>query len=315
LLKATRLDGSDVTALVAENDGRVLSPERLRTPQLRGLAEPHGVILDFAPLPADRPLVLALTGWLRFGGGWANVAASHNPELPFPFPQMEIETGAGQWQPFRGVVGAPSGKTKTILVDLAQALPAGARRLRLHTAYEIHWDRIALFERRQSEDTTIARLAPTRTDLHWRGFSEFADLPWSLPLTPVHARTFPNAPWSLAVQGWCTRYGPVDELVAQEDNALVLINGGDELTLQFAADRIPPAQPGRVRDFFLYHVGWDKDADFHVRLGWQATPLPWHGMNDQQYGREVRPSFPNDAWMQRYNTRWVGPHTLQQAAR
>src|SRR6185436_19471555 len=120
--------GADVTAALRAMDGQKVSPARLRAPQLRGLAEPHGVILDFGPLPGERPLVLALTGWLRFGGGMANIAASHNPSLPYPFPRLEAETGDGRWVPVDVRVGVPAGKTKTILVDLAGKLPAGVRR-------------------------------------------------------------------------------------------------------------------------------------------------------------------------------------------
>jgi Tfp pilus assembly protein PilF len=313
LHQATRLDGSDVTAALAGIDGVKVSPPRLRIPQLRGLAEPHGIILDFGPLPVDRPLVLALTGWLRFGGGMANVAASHNPELPFPFPQLEAETPPGQWRPVNVTVGAPAGKTKTILVDLAGHLPAGAGRLRLSAAFEIHWDRIALFERLAGDATRIVRLKPDRTDLHWRGFSAFAELPWTEPLTPEYERVFPNPHWTITPTGWCTRYGPVDELLAREDNALALLNGGDELTLEFAARRLPTPPSGAHRDFFLHTSGWDKDADFHVELGWQVGPLPWHGLSDQAYGREARPAFPTDLLQQRYTTRWVGQYTLRRA--
>lgn len=313
LHSATRLDGSDLTAALSENDGQMASPTRLRIPQLRGLAEPHGVILDFGPLPADRPLVLALTGWLRFGGGMANVAASHDPDLPFPFPQLEVETGPDQWQPVDVVVGAPSGKTKTILVDLARRLPSDARRLRLGTAYEIHWDRLALFERQPEDATRIARLKPDRSDLHWRGFSAFADLPWTQPLTPDYDRVFQNPHWSITPVGWCTRYGPVDELLALEDNALALLNGGDELTLGFAARRLPTQPPNTQRDFFLFTVGWDKDSDFHVELGWKVEPLPWHGAIDQAYGREPRPAFPSDPLQRRYTTRWVPQKTIERA--
>ena len=80
----------------------------------------------------------------------------------------------------------------------------------------------------------------------------------------------------------------MDELIASQDNALVLLNGGDELTLRFAAQTVPPKPAGATRDFFLYSVGWDKDADFHCELGWQLEPLPWHGMEDQLYGRQAR---------------------------
>jgi len=310
LLKATRLDGADATALLAENDGRILSPLKLRDTRLRGLAEPHGVIIDFGPLPIERPLVLALTGWLRFGGATANLAASTDPDLPFPFPKLEAETDGGEWHPVDVTVGAPAGKTKTILVDLAGKLPTGSRRLRLITAFEIHWDRIALFERRDPADTRITSVAPTSTDLHWHGIGQLEQVPWSVPQTPLHDRILPSPPWRVVPSGWCTRYGDVLELVTNRDNAMVLINSGDELTLRFAANLLPPKLPGHTRDFFLYSVGWDKDADFHTKLGSVIDPLPWNGMDDQSYGDQPRPGFDNDNWITKYNTRWVGPRLL-----
>lgn len=315
LRKATRLDGTDVTDRLQAIDRIMVSPRQLRPPPYRGLAEPHGVVLEFDVLPTDRPLVLALTGWLHFGGGIANVAASHNPELPFPFPRLEVQTADGAWQPVELTVGAPSGKTKTILVDLTGRLPDGSRRLRLTTAFEIHWDRIALFERASGDHTRITRLKPSRTDLHWRGFSRYADLPWDQPLTPVYEDVTPNAPWPITPMGWCTRYGPVDELLAQADDALVVLNGGDELTLEFDATALPAPPEGTQRSFFLYNVGWDKDADPHIELGWLVDPLPWHGMDDQLYGRQPRPKLPGDTLTEKYRTRWVGQYTLMRAAR
>jgi tetratricopeptide (TPR) repeat protein len=310
LLHAVNHEGADVTTALQSADRVMVSPTKLRAKQLRGLAEPHSVTLDFGPLDTTRPLVLALTGWLRFGGGMANVGASHTPDLPFPFPMLEAETTDGDWTPVDVVVGAPAGKTKTILVDLTGKLPAGTKRLRLAAAFEIHWGRIALFEKRDNAETRITTLAPTRTDLHWRGYSEFEPLPWHQPLTPDYAKARPYADWTITPSGWCTRYGVVDELVAARDNALALLNGGDELTLEFANAALPPKPAGAVRDFFFYSVGWDKDADFHCELGFQVGPLPWHGMNDQLYGKQTRPAFSNDAWMEKFNTRWVGPRTM-----
>ena len=91
-----------------------------------------------------------------------------------------------------------------------------------------------------------------------------------------------------------------------------LLNGGDELTLNFAAHKLPPKPAGYVRDFFLYAVGWDKDADFHVKLGTKVEPLPYTGMDDQRYGEQPRPDRLRsmDALMEKYNTRWVGPTIL-----
>ena len=310
LKQAMRNDGADMTAVLNDGDGKFASPVQLRIPQLRGLAEPWSVTLDFGSLAVDRPLVLALTGWLRFGGGMANVAASHDPNLPFPFPMLEVETSNDKWEPVDVVVGAPCGKTKTIVVDLAGKLPAGSRRLRLSTAFEIHWDRIALFERLDDAGTKVTRLNPDVADLHWRGFSQFEDLPSYFPLTPNYGKAGQQANWRITPTGWCTRYGDVRELVERRDDALVLLNGGDELTLKFAENRLPAKLSGHTRDFFFCSSGWDKDSDFHCEKGWLVEPIPWHGMNDQLYGQQQRPVIDGDWWIKKYNTRWVGPMTL-----
>jgi hypothetical protein len=284
----------------------------LHIPQRRGMAERHGVELDFGDLATDKPLALALTGWLRFGGGMANIAASQLPDLPFPFPVLEVEHN-GTWQKVNVTAGAPAGKTKTIVIDLEGKLPPGSRKLRLTAGFEIHWDRIALFEKLGEANTHVTTLAASSSDLHWRGFSEFENLPWTQPLTPNYSGVTSDAKWRLAVSGWCTRYGEVQELIARRDEALVLMNGGDELTLRFDEKGIPAKSAGMSRDFFLYTDGWDKDADFHVAEGTRVEPLPFHGMDDQLYGKEPRPAGLEEGWIAKYNTRWVGPETLKRS--
>jgi hypothetical protein len=83
------------------------------------------------------------------------------------------------------------------------------------------------------------------------------------------------------------------------------------LSLSFRADQLPPKPEKFVRDFFLYVVGWDKDADFHVGQGWRVDPLPFLGMDDQAYGHQPRPAALNDSWIAKYNTRWVGSMVLE----
>jgi hypothetical protein len=204
-------------------------------------------------------------------------------------------------------VGTPAGKTKTILVDLENKLPAGTQRLRLSTGFEIYWDCALLCEKFGESGTREFDLQPEGTDLHWRGYSRYADLPPSLPLTPVYGEVSPTPPWDRTPAGWFTRYGPVGDLTVRRDDRLVLLDGGDELALSFDGGRLPPPAPGMMRDFFLHVVGWDKDADFHVGQGWQLGPLPFQGMDDQAYGHEARPGRIDDTWIKAYDTRWVGP--------
>jgi Flp pilus assembly protein TadD len=315
LQRAELLDGREVTSALKSVDGGRVSPQKLRAPQLRGLAELHGLVLDFGPLDASKPLVLVMNGWLRFGGGMANIAASHDPSLPFPFPALEAEVTPGIWKAVDVTVGAPAGKTKTILVDLEGKLERGTRRLRLTGAFEIHWDRIALMEKKPNARTEITFITPSEADLHFRGFSPPQNLPPDWPLTPDYDTVSANSYWTITPGGWCTRYGDVSELIASRDEGLALLNGGDELTLKFATNSLPPKPAGTIREFFLYADGWDKDSDFHVATGTQVEPLPFHGMNDQLYGREKRPRFPSDALHHKYNTRWVEGRVLKQTAK
>jgi len=307
LISAIRSDSADVTAALQENDLQMASPVHLRPPELRGLAEPWSVTLDFGPLPVDRPLVLALSGWLHFGGGMANIAAADNPDLPFPFPILEVETPDG-WKPVAVTVGALSGKTKTIVVDLIGKLPAGSHKLRLSTAFEIHWDRIALFEKSPTQATEQS-FAPTEAVLAWHGFGQYEDRPWTQPLTPIYDRVAQTPPWVVTPSGWCTRYGDVRELLAKQDDALVILDAGDEVKLSFDGASLPPKAPGMQRDFFLYTDGWDKDADYHVSFGDTVGPMPYHGVNDQEYGRDDR-NHAKAGWEGQYNTRWVDGRTL-----
>ncbi|MGE3309159.1 MAG: FG-GAP-like repeat-containing protein [Limisphaerales bacterium] len=323
LRRAETIEGDEVTAALRSVDGKRVSPPRLRVPQLRGLAEPHGWILDFGPLDAEAPLVLVMNGWLRFGGGMANIAASHDPSLPFPFPELAAEVAPGIWEPVDVVVGAPAGKTKTILVDLEGRLKPGTRRLRLTSAFEIHWDRIALLEKfpesqvsgdgRGNSATRGTMRAPSEASLGFRGFSRLLDLPPDCPPTPDYDDVRAESCWTVLPGGWCTRYGDVGELVGVPDEGLVLVHSGDELKLRFNAATLPPKPAGAVRDFFLVVDGWDKDADFHVAAGTRVGPLPFHGMNGQRYGEEPRPAFPSDELHRRYNTRWVDGKALQPA--
>ena len=315
LQRAATFDGLEVTSALKSVDGRRVSPRKLRVPQLRGLAEPHGLVLDFGTLDASKPLVLVMNGWLRFGGGMANIAASQDSSLPFPFPTLEVEIAPDVWKRVDVTVGAPAGKTKTIVVDLEGKLDAGTRRLRLTQAFEIHWDRIALMEKKSNAQTKITFITPGEADLHYRGFSAIENLPPDWPLTPNYDVVSPNSFWTITPGGWCTRYGDVLELIGSRDEGLALLNGGDELTLKFTASSLPPKASGTIREFFLYVDGWDKDSDFHVVTGTHVEPLPFHGMDDQLYGRQKRPSFPSDALHRKYNTRWVEGRVLKQTAK
>ena len=288
--RVTGDDGLDRTEEVRAIDGMFAPPGSLLPPPLRGQCEPLTLTLDFGPLDVERPLVLALTGWIQYGDASANIASSQNASLTVIPPRLEVETTNGAWAPVDVMVGMPAGKTKTILCDLSGKLPRGAQRLRLTTTFELRWDRIALFE--HGADTEIERreVLPLSAELRFRGFSEIKSRAPGHPQTPAYDKVSARPPWRTTPQGWCTRYGDVLELVKSRDERLVIINGGDALTLRFDANGLPPVPPGRERAFFFYSVGWDKDADYNVVGGDTVEPLPVAGGTDRAAD---------------YNTRWV----------
>src|SRR5262249_56213556 len=53
-IRAVRNDSLDVAEALTATDNKMVSPVHLREPQLRGLAEPFSVTIDFGQLPADR---------------------------------------------------------------------------------------------------------------------------------------------------------------------------------------------------------------------------------------------------------------------
>ncbi len=293
--------GADVTALLASIDGERTRPPRLRKPQLRGLALPYSYTIEFENFDPSQPLVLALTGWLMWGDASVNVAGGQNTSLANPFPRVEAEVN-GEWRLIDVVAGAPSGKTKTILIDLSGKLPEGTSRLRWSSGLEIYWDRIALFEKGEPVEMVQRRLDVAAAELSWRGFGKQIRPTPTSPIVPDTTALSPYAPWLTTLSGNCTRYGDVTPLLDVVDDRYAILNGGDSVVMKFE-DTLPAKPESSRRTFFLFCDGWDKDSDYNVKFGDVVEPLPFHGMDAQKYGAE--PWKPDTAWVHEYNTRRV----------
>jgi tetratricopeptide (TPR) repeat protein len=301
-VKAEGDDHLDRTAALSAIDGRFAAPGQALPPPLRGICRPLALTLDFGPLPTDRPLVLALTGWLQYGTSSSNIALSQNRSVETIPPVLEVETDAGVWTTLDVQVGLPAGKTKTILCDLNNRLPPGAKRLRLTTTCQVRWDRIALAQYQEVDMTRVQRLRFEGAQLEWRGFSEISSRAEGHPSTPDYGKVSAQPPWYTAVKGWYTRYGDVTSLLARPDGKLTLLNGGDMLTLQADATKLTPIPAGMVRTFLLSSVGWNKEGDPNTVGGDQVAPLPGNA-----HAASVSVPEDEDGWRRRYNTRQVAP--------
>ena len=115
--------------------------------------------------------------------------------------------------------------------------------------------------------------------------------------------------------GAFTRYGPVGELLTEEDDRYVIMNAGDELTVRFEATDLPELPAGWSRDYVLYTDGWVKDADINTVRSRTVAPLPYHGMSaypDEPVHRY--PSTPQHIeYLGRYQTRHVTDRPFRDA--
>ena len=94
------------------------------------------------------------------------------------------------------MVGFPAGNTKTIVCDLSGKLPAGTRRLRLTTSFEVRWDRIALYDAVPADALAVTELEPATADLQWHGFAELRANADDQPQVPNLSRMSNTPPWS-----------------------------------------------------------------------------------------------------------------------
>jgi len=300
LLSAAGDDGVDRTRALAAADGVFAPPGTPLPSPYRGMCHPLALTMDFGPIEPDQPNVLALTGWLQYGDASRNIAMSQNKSLTIISPTLEIETAPDVWTSVDVVVGMPAGKTKTILVDLSGKLPGRSYRLRLTTTFEIRWDRIALFTKQNGDRLDRHELLPSSANLYHRGFSDIRSRAPGHPPTPAYDDVSLTPPWRTTPEGWCTRLGDVAPLLAARDEKLVIVNAGDAVTLAFDASDLPPRPHGLQRSFFLYTVGWDKDADHNVLDGERVEPLPitetYTALDDESALQD---------WRLKYNTRWV----------
>ena len=272
----------------------------------QGVVEPHAIVLDLGDVPNDTPVTLFLTGWIFPTDTSINVALFQNPEISPRFPSVAVKDGSGEWKTVIDMIGLPAGKNKTITVDITGKFLSDDRHVRIETDMQIYWDAAFFTVGRQDVPIEMTTLNPDSADLHYRGFSEMYRPNPHAPHLFDYEKITTGAQWR-DLAGYYTRYGDVNPLLQEVDDMYVILNAGDEITVEFDAARLPVLKPGWVRDFILYSDGWDKDGDINTLTSQTVEPLPFHGMSAYPYPDTEH--YPNDAAHRRYrleyNTRRV----------
>jgi hypothetical protein len=303
--------GSDVLDDLRAHDDRYVS--NLTPQRYQGLTEPHELILDL-DADAGRPgTFLFLRGWIYPSDASINVALSQQHKLRAELPTLAVRDAGGRWIPARASVGFPSGKDKTVVIDLGGLFPTRDHHVRLRTNMQIYWDQtfVADTGRGKGEGGRVSRittLAPVSGDLHFRGFSRMYRRGGRYgPHWFDYEHVTAESPWR-PITGAATRYGDVRPLLDRGDDQYVVMVPGDEVTVEFDTLAAAPP-PGWTRTFILYSDGWIKDSDLNTADGTTIGPLPYHAIKSYPYA--PGDAYPADSARQRYlreyNTRIIKP--------
>jgi Flp pilus assembly protein TadD len=308
--------GRDVLDIVRTRDDRHL--DFAGRGAYQGVTRQHYVEIELPPdAPRTGPLWLIAQGWVHPTDSSINVALGQGSHAPPAGLSLHVADAAGRFKPARTGLGFPSGKDKTILLDLSGIFArAGPRRLRLGTNLEIFWDRLAWAVGRPDIRLVPRRLDLKTADLRFRGFSVTTQKDASTPERPSYAVEGVAARWR-DLEGFHTRFGDVRELLQAVDDRYVIMNAGDELRVRFPEASAP--QPGFVRDFVLIGDGWEKDGDYNTVASRTVLPLPTHGSARYVRGTgrlEDDPIYQRHKGdFERYHTRFVSPSAARDALR
>ena len=301
--------GSDVLDELSAHDYRYVSdlmPERYQ-----GLTTPHELVLDLDDAAGKPGTVLVLRGWIYPSDASINVALSQQRQLRSQLPTIEVRDARGAWVS-RGVVGFPSGKDKTVVIELGGLFPTRDHHLRLRTNLQIYWDQAFVAENigvrgevSGAGSARITTLTPETGHLHYRGFSRMYRRGGRYgPHWFDYDSVTIASPWR-PIAGAVTRFGDVLPLLDRSDDQYVIMAPGDETTVEFAA--LPDPPPGWSRTFLLYSDGWIKDSDLNTAHGTTIEPLPYHAITSYPYA--PGDAYPTDSararYQRAYNTRII----------
>jgi hypothetical protein len=316
LLAARDDGGADVAEAVRARDGRHL--DFAGRGAYQGITRDHFVELELPEqAPRTGPLWLVAQGWVHPTDSSINVAISQGKEARPRGLSLQVADASGRFRTVREGLGFPSGKDKTVLVDLAGEFPPeGRRRARLATNLEVFWDRLGWAVGRPELTVTPRRLPLAAADLDERGYSVTEQPDAGSPERPRYVLAGTRPRW-LDLEGYHTRPGDVRPLLERVDDRYVIMNAGDELRVRFPEAPAPAA--GLVRDFVLVGDGWVKDGDYNTTFSRTVLPLPTHATGRYETAPRtleddpVYRAHPGD-WAE-YHTRYVSPDRARTALR
>ncbi|MEO8336531.1 MAG: FG-GAP-like repeat-containing protein [bacterium] len=297
--------GNDVLPALRDADDVYVS--NLTPTKYQGVVAPHDLILDLGDEAGEKGTSLFLRGWIYPTDASINVALSQQKVLAPAPPSLEVRDASGNWRIVYPSIGFPSGKDKTIVIDLGGRFPTKDHHVRLRTSMQIYWDQAFVARTLPQSESKVTTLAPQKANLHSRGYSRMYRKGGRYgPYWFAYDDVTTQSPWR-PIEGDFTRFGDVLPLLGKGDDMYIIMAPGDETTIEFDASSATSLPKGWKRDFLLYTDGWIKDSDLNTAHGTTVGPLPFHGARSYPLARGD--SYPTDSLRQRYireyNTRAV----------
>lgn len=297
--------GTDVLPALRQPDDVFVS--NLTPTRYQGVVEPHDLVLDLGPGADGAGSHLFLRGWIYPTDASINVALGQQSDIAVRSPSLEVRGADGRWRRAIANIGFPSGKDKTLVIDLSGIFPTADRHVRIRTSMQIYWDHAFTSRVLTNGEATVTTLSPVAADLHERGFSRmYRKGGRHGPYWFAYDDVTKESPWR-PITGAFTRFGDVLPLLRQADDMYVVMAPGDEATIEFDASSATSLRPGWTRDFLLYTDGWIKDSDLNTAFGTTVEPLPFH--DAQSYPYRPGEGYPTDSvrarYRHEYNTRVV----------
>jgi hypothetical protein len=297
--------GEDVLAALRVRDDVYVS--NLTPIHYQGLVEPHDLVLDLGEDAGRAGTFLFLRGWIYPTDASINVALSQQTRVRTQMPSLEVRDAQGRWTTAIPSIGFPSGKDKTIVIDLAGKFPTKDHHVRIRTNMQIYWDHAFVSRDAPASPVRITPLRPVSADLHFRGFSRMYRRGGRYgPHWFAYDDVSQDTPWR-PIEGAFTRFGDVLPLLRSADDMYVIMAPGDEGTVEFDAASASPPPLGWRRTFLLYTDGWIKDADLNTAFGNTVEPLPFHAIKAYPYapGESYPTESVHQRYLREYNTRLV----------
>jgi hypothetical protein len=288
---------------IAKHDDQYIT--LFKRERYQGITEMKELILDLGDQIETLNLHLFLRGWIFPTDASINFALSQSENMVVIPPYLQVLNENNEWETVINYIGFPTGKDKTVVVDLDGKFMNDQRKVRILTNMEIYWDHIYYAYPDSGIRIKTTELKPDKADLHYRGFSKVYRKGGTYgPHWFDYQDVSEGQKWR-DLTGIYTRYGEVTELLKESDDQYIIANAGDEVTLEFNFRDLPKLPKGWKRDYLIHSVGWVKDGDINTARGQTVEPLPFHGMSSYPYGPDVAYPLNEEtmSYMNKYNTR------------